>query len=92
MTQQTNAPAAVEIPYRVLLHLAENARWLWVSREWRDLVSVLVIYAALSAIVLYTLHYDVPDSDGGPLFATVAGLQAKLGMILHKYFGAYHSQ
>lgn len=92
MTQQTTAPTAVEIPYKVLLHLAENARWLWVSREWRDLISVLAIYVALFATIVYVLHYDVPDSVGGPLHGTVAGLLSRLGMIHHRYFGAYHSE
>lgn len=92
MAQQTNAPAAIDILYRVLLHLAEKAQWLWMSRERRDLVSVLAIYAALLASLLYASHYDVPDSVEGPLHGTVAGLLVRLGMIHHKYFGAYHPQ
>ena len=90
--QQTSAPAPVELLYRALLHLAEKARWLWVPRESRDVVSVLTIYAALFAIILYALHYGVPDSAEGPLFASVAGLQAKLSRIHHRVFGAYHSR
>ena len=90
--QQTGAPAPVEFLYRVLLHLASKARWLWVPRESRDLVSTLAIYAALFVIVLYALHCDLRDSAGGPLGATVASLQVKLGMIHHRVFGAHHSR